>query len=230
MLRIRGLSRQFAGYPALSDINLDLFPGEILGLIGPNGAGKSTLMRCLAGFDEAYQGSIAYGSGSHSAFYLPDLVVPYAELAVGATLTLFAQAFAQPMSLVERVIGDLKLEPVRGRAAGKLSKGYRRRLFLALALLAPQPLLLLDEPFDGLDLHQIRSVVDLLRRLPEQGRTLLLSIHQLRDAERICDRFALLAEGRLVALGDLESLRRQAGLATGDLEEVFYALTEPTLA
>jgi ABC-2 type transport system ATP-binding protein len=106
-----------------------------------------------------------------------------------------------------------------------LSKGYRRRFLLALALLTPQPLLLLDEPFDGLDPRQTQSVMALLRDVRQGQRTLLLSIHQLTDAERICDRLMRLAAGRLLGIGTLDELRRQAELPAGTLEEVFLALT-----
>ena len=123
------------------------------------------------------------------------------------------------------MIDQLALTPMLTKRVGTLSEGYRRRLLLAIALLAPQPLLILDEPFDGLDLRQTQQVMALLREARDSGRTLVLSIHQLTEAERICDRLVLLAAGRLLGCGTLESLRSQAGLATGDLEEVFLALT-----
>jgi ABC-2 type transport system ATP-binding protein len=103
-----------------------------------------------------------------------------------------------------------------------LSKGFRRRLLLLIGLLSPQPLLLLDEPFDGFDLRQTLGVMELLRETLS-GRTLLLSIHQLTEAEKICDRFILLNTGSVAASGSLNQLREQAGLTTGGLEEVFLA-------
>jgi ABC-type multidrug transport system ATPase subunit len=156
--------------------------------------------------------------------------VPYAELTVARSLALFAAAFGQEAAAVAGLRADLHLDAVAGKRVGALSKGYRRRLLLAIALLAPQPVLLLDEPFDGLDLHQTRAVAALLRGLAETGRSLLVSIHQLNDAERVCDRFALLADGRLLALGSLDDLRARAGLERGGLEEVFLALTQAALA
>ena len=104
-----------------------------------------------------------------------------------------------------------------------LSKGYKRRLLLAIALLSPQPLLMLDEPFDGFDLRQTLAVMDLLREILVD-RTLLLSIHQLSEAEKICDRFLLLNESKLAAFGSLASLRKQTRLKKAGLEEVFLAL------
>jgi ABC-type multidrug transport system ATPase subunit len=104
-----------------------------------------------------------------------------------------------------------------------LSKGYSRRLMLALALLTPQPLLLMDEPFDGFDLRQTREIMAVLRDVASNGRTLVLAIHQLIDAERVCDRFVLLADGRLRGVGTLDELRARTGKA--GLEDVFLALT-----
>jgi ABC-2 type transport system ATP-binding protein len=98
-------------------------------------------------------------------------------------------------------------------------------LLLALGLLTPQPLLMLDEPFDGLDLRQARDVMALLRRQAQRGRTLMLSIHQLTDAARVCDRLVLLSEGKVVGEGTIDELRRQAKLGDGGLEEIFLALT-----
>jgi ABC-2 type transport system ATP-binding protein len=108
---------------------------------------------------------------------------------------------------------------------GTLSKGQRKRVLLAAALLTPQPLVLMDEPFDGLDLRQIREVTPLLKAHAGRGRTLLVSLHQLVDAGRVCDRLVLLSGGRLVAQGTLDELRQRVGLPHATLEEIFLALT-----
>jgi ABC-2 type transport system ATP-binding protein len=111
---------------------------------------------------------------------------------------------------------------------GELSKGEHRRVLLALGLSTSQPLLMLDEPFDGMDARQTRDVMSVLRSEIVRGRTLFLSIHQLGDAARICDRFVLLSAGQTVAEGTLDELRASAGVAERSglsLEEVFLALT-----
>jgi ABC-type multidrug transport system ATPase subunit len=107
---------------------------------------------------------------------------------------------------------------------GALSKGQRKRVLLALALTAPQPVVLMDEPFDGLDLRQTREAIALFRRVAGEGRSLVLSIHSMTDAARVCDRLVLLSDGRTVAEGTLDELRQRAGIPTADLEEVFLAL------
>jgi len=106
-----------------------------------------------------------------------------------------------------------------------LSKGFARRLIWAIGLLAPQPVLLMDEPFDGFDLKQTREMMDLLRQVAAGRRSLILSIHQLRDAEQICDRIVLLADGRVRGQGTLADLRARTNLPNGTLEDIFLALT-----
>jgi ABC-2 type transport system ATP-binding protein len=106
-----------------------------------------------------------------------------------------------------------------------LSKGYARRLGWAAAIIAPHPLLLMDEPFDGFDLRQTREMAQRLRLLVRAGRTLVVSIHQLADAERVCDRFVLLSDGHVRGIGTLEMLRAQTRLNDGSLEDIFLALT-----
>ena len=114
---------------------------------------------------------------------------------------------------------------VLGKYVCALSKGYARRLMLALALLTPHPVVLMDEPFDGFDIRQTREMMTLMRRMAARGRTFTLAIHQLTDAERVCDRFILLADGRVCGAGSLGDLRARIGQATARLEDVFLALT-----
>ncbi len=127
--------------------------------------------------------------------------------------------------LLAETVHTLGLEPVLRKRVAALSKGYARRLMLALALIAPHPLLLMDEPFDGFDLRQVRDIMRLLREVASAGRTLVLAIHQLIDAERVCDRFILLADGRPRGLGTLDELRARTRKASAGLEDVFLALT-----
>ncbi|MBI5588961.1 MAG: ABC transporter ATP-binding protein [Deltaproteobacteria bacterium] len=236
MLTIQHLCKRFGDYDALSDISFDVIQGEILGLIGPNGSGKTTLMESLAGLLHADGGTVSRqgkalpaGRRKDILFYLPDNVLPYGDQHVITILDFFCAMFRTGHDIKDGVIRALALTPVLTKRIHTLSKGYRRRFLLAIALLSPQPLLVLDEPFDGFDLHQTRGVMSHLRDVRTTGRTLLLSIHQLTDAERICDRFVLLSSGRLIGNGNLPELRKQAGLETGNLEEVFLALTRPNI-
>src|SRR6185295_1495892 len=202
-----------------------------LGLVGPNGAGKTTLFGCLAGILPADSGRVADGAGRtlpppgrrDLLFYLPDGILPWPEQRLDRLLvhwgSLWGVASEREPSL-ESLVERLDLQHLRSSPAGSLSKGERKRFLLALALLTPQPLLLLDEPFDGLDLRQTRDVAALLKEVAAGGRTLFLSIHQLVDAGRVCDRIVMLSDGRVAGEGTLDALRERAGLVEGSLEEV----------
>jgi ABC-type multidrug transport system ATPase subunit len=152
-------------------------------------------------------------------------VRPYQDQPVTRVLTFFAGVYRRSKNEIEDAVESAGLAPVLHKRMHSLSKGYGRRLMLALGLLTPHPLLLMDEPFDGFDLRQIRDVVGVLRREAAKGRTLVLAIHQLMDAERVCDRFILLADGRVRGAGTLNDLRARTGLTKGSLEDIFLALT-----
>jgi ABC-type multidrug transport system ATPase subunit len=235
LLRVEDLSKEIGGTDILTDINFEIYEHEILGLIGPNGAGKTTLMECLANIRPRSSGTFYVGDEAPAEwdprglmFYLPNGVAPYAEMYTIDVLTLFGRMFeVEPQHWERIVISELSLGPVLQKKIGQLSKGNLQRLLIALALMSPQPLLALDEPFDGLDLHQTQAMMQILRGLRSHNRTLLLCIHQLHDAERICDRLLLLSGGRMVGFGALNELRRQAGLSSeAPLERVFMALTD----
>jgi ABC-type multidrug transport system ATPase subunit len=235
LLRVEGLSKEIGGTDILTDINFEIYQHEILGLIGPNGAGKTTLMECLANIRPRTSGTFYVGEDAPAEwdprrlmFYLPNGVAPYAEMYTIDVLTLFGRMFEVNPGRWERIIiSELSLGPVLQMKIGHLSKGSLQRFLIALALMSPQPLLALDEPFDGLDLHQTQAMMEILRSLRSHGRTLLLCIHQLNDAQRICDRLLLLEGGRIVGLGSLDDLRRQAGAShEASLEDVFMSLTD----
>ena len=227
-----GLCKRFGSYQVLSDISFSLVPGEILGLIGPNGSGKSTLLECITGLLPLESGIISWQGNELTLrerrrilWYQPDDALPFARQRCRSVLSFFRQMHKRNEGDLEELVNGLGLKEVLTKPLYTLSKGYRRRVLLALALLSRQPFLLLDEPFDGFDLKQSLAVMDLLRRW-RKCRTLLLSIHQLSEAEKICDRFLLMDQGRVLGVGTLEQLSRQAGFADRvTLEEVFLALT-----
>jgi ABC-type multidrug transport system ATPase subunit len=140
-------------------------------------------------------------------------------------LRFFRKLYAQSHSRLDALITPLRLEEIKRSRVGTLSKGERKRFMLALGLLTPHQVLLLDEPFDGLDLRQTRDVMTLLRSETATGRSLLVSIHQLVDAGRVCDRLVLLNNGQTVAEGTIDELRARADLPEGGVEEIFLALT-----
>jgi ABC-2 type transport system ATP-binding protein len=232
LLRVESLSKSFSGFNALCDVSFDVQEKDILGVIGPNGAGKTTLLECLTGLLPADGGRVLWNNQPLPAqrrkdvmFYLPEDIVPYREQPTFRLMGLCRDVYGLSHERERDVLLRLRIEKVLTRRIGELSHGYRRRLLLALALLAPKPLLLLDEPFDGLDPRQTIEVAALLREESAAGRTLLLSIHQLADAARICSRFLLLVEGKVVGCGTMEELRDQASVQSENLEAIFFALT-----
>ncbi len=158
-------------------------------------------------------------------FYLPDGLRPWDGQYVERLLAFFADVYRRPQAQVAETVAMVGLAPVLRKQVSALSKGYARRLMLALALLTPHPLLMMDEPFDGFDLRQTREIMAALRTVAASGRTLVLAIHQLPDAERVCDRFILLADGRIRGVGTLDELRTRTGGKAAALEDVFLALT-----
>jgi ABC-type multidrug transport system ATPase subunit len=235
MLKAQGMTKRYGSSTVLEDAAFTVHEGEVLGLIGPNGAGKTTLFECLAGLLPTDGGNVEFrgeplpaGRRKRALFYLPDGIRPWADQPVDWVLAFFEALYGRPRGEGAALAAELKLERLLKSRIGALSKGEAKRVLLALGLLTPQPLLLLDEPFDGLDFRQTRDVMALLRTFPARGRTLFVSIHQLVDAARMCDRLVLLSRGRVVGMGTLPELRALAGLADAPgagLEEVFLALT-----
>ena len=239
-LRVSGVSKSYGRLRALDSVSFSIQPGEVLGLIGPNGAGKTTLFECLAGVLPSTAGALLQADQVIDArtrgtllFYLPDAIAPWPAQTVSWGLDFVIGFFGGRATMLHEVIGSLSLDSILEAPIGALSKGQRKRALLAMGLLAPQSLLLVDEPFEGLDLKQSRDVAATLRAHAEKGRTLFLSIHQIAAAERLCDRFVLLSGGKVCGEGTLEELKTTAltrssmtpGPPPRDLEEVFLALT-----
>jgi ABC-type multidrug transport system ATPase subunit len=232
LIEVRHLSKRYGRVVALNDVSFDVRAGEVLGLIGPNGAGKTTLFECMAGVLPYDRGSVRLAGASPvdagappPTFYVPDSIAPWPAQPLQWALEFSAGFLARSGDdRMEEVVAALDLRPLLGTRIAALSKGQRKRALLAIGLMTPAPVLLVDEPFDGLDLRQTRTVAALLRQYADSGRTLFLSIHQISDAARVCDRFVLIGGGRICGTGTLEELAATSG-APADLEEVFLALT-----
>ena len=231
-MAVSGLSKRFGEINALSEVGFHIHPGEVLGLIGPNGAGKSTLFECMAGVLPFDHGTISADGRTLGArerrsllFFVPDGIAPWASQTVRWALDFTIGFFGGRAELRDEVVDQLDLGDLLGRPIGALSKGQRKRVLLAIGLLTPQPALLIDEPLEGLDLRQARDITAALRAHAARGRTLFLSIHQISDAARFCDRFVLLSSGRVCGEGTIEELAARASAPSENLEEVFLALT-----
>jgi ABC-2 type transport system ATP-binding protein len=231
-LQAMDLTKRYGDEDVIRGITFAASPGEVLGIVGPNGAGKTTLLEILVGQNPMDSGKVQWRGETLSAtrrkqamFYLPDGIRPYQDRFALDVLNFFAAVYGHSASELSAVIASVELTPALRKRVCALSKGYNRRLLLALGLLTPQNVLLMDEPFDGFDLRQSRNIIQMLRKEAARGRTLILAIHQLADAERVCDRFLLLAGGLVRGMGTLHELQMQTGLLEGSLEDIFLALT-----
>jgi ABC-2 type transport system ATP-binding protein len=162
ILRVCRLTKRYGDEIALADVAFEIRCGEVLGLIGPNGSGKTTLLECLSGLLPVDDGEVLWrgkllppSRRKQAMFYLPDGIAPYAEHRVLDVLRFIQAVYRRPRRLADEIVAAVALHAVSRKRVGALSKGYRRRLLLlALGLLSPHPLLLMDEPFDGFDLGQ----------------------------------------------------------------------------
>ena len=233
MLEVQHLSKHYDGRVAVEDLSFQLAQGEILGFLGLNGAGKSTTMRMLTGFLSPTSGVITIGENAMSMApqkakrllgYLPETPPLYAEMTVQGFLEFVARLKDTPPSKlkeeVSRVCEVTQISDVNHRLIGNLSRGFRQRVGLAQALLNSPPVLILDEPTEGLDPRQRADMLKLIRSLvPRQS--IILSTHVLSEVEAICDRVLIIHQGKKVALETVEALSRQHR----NLEEAFFQAT-----
>ncbi len=216
-IELRGVSRWYGNVVAVNDVSFALGPG-VTGLLGPNGAGKSTLLHMMAGLLRPSSGSVLVRG--RPAWHDPSIyrhigLVPERE-AVHAYLTgrQFAllnarlQGLAEPEAAAARAIATVDLADAQDRAIGTYSKGMRQRAKIAGALVHDPAVLLLDEPFNGMDPRQRLHMMELLRGMAAKGRTILFSSHILEEVERLAGNVLVIYAGRLAASGDFREIRR----------------------
>jgi ABC-2 type transport system ATP-binding protein len=213
VISVRNLTKRFGEVLAVEDISFDVADGEVMGFLGPNGAGKSTTIRILTGYIPATAGTVQVAgldvrdeslAVRQQLGYLPENVPLYLEMRVEEYLRfrgrLKGLAARETKPGVERAMSQCGLTHMRTRIVGQLSKGYRQRVGLADALVAKPRLLILDEPTGGLDPHQRKEVLDLIKGLAHE-HTVLLSSHVLAEIESIASRVMIIQRGRLLASG-----------------------------
>ena len=217
---LHGVSKHYGALHAVDGVNLEIPRGEIFGLIGHNGAGKSTLFKMMLGLVPVTQGEIRIGGaqvggrGFRAARrhlgYLPENVVLYDNLNGLETLRFFARLKHAPLAQCQPVLERVGLAHAGNRPVREYSKGMRQRLGFAQALLGNPQVLLLDEPTNGLDPQAIRDFYATLRELQAGGVTIVITSHILAELQERVDRLAILAAGKLQALGSVQALREQA--------------------
>lgn len=218
-VEIEGVSQHYGAMTVLHDLHLSLGEGEVLGLFGHNGAGKTTSMKLILGLLQASSGRVRVLGRTpndpqvrQQLGYLPENVTFYAQLSGRETLRHFARLKGAALSQVDELLEQVGLAAAMDRRVKTYSKGMRQRLGLAQALLGAPRLLLLDEPTVGLDPIATQDLYQLVDRLRQQGTSIILCSHVLPGVEAHINRAAILAHGRLQAVGSLASLRADAGL------------------
>jgi ABC-2 type transport system ATP-binding protein len=224
MIEIKNLSKHFGPLKAVDDISLTVSSGEVLGFLGPNGAGKSTTMKMVTGFLSPDRGSVSVGGDDVASNpmavkrrigYLPEGAPLYGDMTPRAFLRFAAEirglAGSEMDARVDEAIARTALEAVLEKPIETLSKGFKRRVGLAQAILHDPPVLILDEPTDGLDPNQKHEVRELIRAMASD-KVIVLSTHILEEVEAVCTRAVIIAAGRLVFDGTPEQLMARSEL------------------
>ncbi|MGY1669592.1 ABC transporter ATP-binding protein [Geodermatophilus sp. SYSU D00710] len=219
MITVRGLTKRYGAVLAVDDLTFDVEPGKVTGFLGPNGAGKSTTMRAVLGLDRPTAGTALVNGRPYAALAEPLREVG-AMLDPGAVhpgrtgrahLRVAARTNGIPRRRVDEVVEQAGLGAAARRRIAGYSLGMRQRLGIAAALLGDPGVLLFDEPVNGLDLDGVRWIRGLLRRLADEGRTVLVSSHLLSEVEQTADRLVVVGRGRLVADTTTAELLRGLG-------------------
>ncbi len=234
-IEIEGLTKRFGSFTAVDHVSFTVAKGEVLGFLGPNGAGKSTTMRMLAGFMAPTAGTARIRghdvqddslAARRVLGFLPEGAPTYPEMTVLGFLRFVGEvrgfAGGELADRVEHAIGLTTLAGVRLQPVETLSKGFKRRVGLAQALLHDPPVLVLDEPTDGLDPNQKHEVRTLIARMAPE-KAIVISTHILEEVEAVCTRAIVIAAGRLVADATPAELTRRH--PSGKLDDVFRELT-----
>ncbi len=235
MLELRRVSKHYASIPAVDDVSFCARPGEVTGYLGPNGSGKSTTMKMITGLIEKTNGQIAFNGKpieddliayKRRLGYVPEEPNLYGHLSAVEYLTMVAQLRNLPAHESARCIEGLlqlfSLHADRHASISGYSKGMRQKVLLAAALLHNPDLILLDEPFSGLDVASALVLRSLIQELAARGKVVLFSSHELDTVERVCSRVVILHRGKIVADDSIVRLRGLMELPT--LEAIFSQL------
>jgi ABC-2 type transport system ATP-binding protein len=231
MLRIQDAQLAYGNSPALAGLSFDLYAGEILGLLGPNGAGKTTTINCLAGRQKLTQGRIQYSQRdrlSDQMGIVPQEIAVYPDLTVIQNLNAFGRLHGvHGRDLKQRVAQALSWAALESRShslVNTLSGGMQRRLNIACSVLHQPTILLLDEPTVGIDPQSRERIYTMLDSLLERGTAILLTTHQLDEAQSRCDRMAIIDGGRIIESGTFEELLERT---IGTSQQLCLKFVEP---
>ncbi len=226
MLKISNITKRYFRTVALNKISFEVSESSITGIIGPNGAGKSTLLDIISGFQNPDEGEIYFNDRPLMLFKEKRKILSYMPEHLEIYPDYYVDEFIQFINAATRhidtdLIEILNLAKVKNKKIRYLSKGYHQRLKLFFALSNTKEIMVLDEPFDGFDPIQLIEILEFIRSENRKGRTFILSIHQLYDAEKICNHYVLLNEGKIVTQGDIQTLKQTFGEDNSSLEQIF---------
>ena len=235
MLELRNVTKRYSGIAAVDNVSFTARPGEVTGYLGPNGSGKSTTMKMITGLIEKTSGEILFEGEliqrdliayKQRMGYVPEEPYLYPHLSGLEYLVMVGQLRGLPSKLTaERIDGLLRLFSLHGDRhvpISSYSKGMRQKILLSAALLHNPDLILLDEPFSGLDVASAQVMRNLIQELAARGKVVLFSSHELETVERICSHIVILHRGKVVADDSIEHLRTLMELPT--LEDIFSQL------
>jgi len=235
MLEVREIAKNFGPIQAVKGISFNVDKGEVLGFLGPNGAGKTTTMRMITGFLPPTSGTaIVCGhdvlaepvAAKKNIGYLPENAPAYGSMTVANFLRFAAEVRglrgADLKNAVEAAITKCRVESVRHQTIATLSKGYRQRVCFAQAILHDPPVLIMDEPTDGLDPNQKFVVRQMIREMAAE-KAIIVSTHILEEVDAVCTRAIIISGGKIVANGTPSELKAKS--STGRLDDVFRMLT-----
>lgn len=221
MIDVEGLSKVYGDVRAVRDVSFRVETGSVFGLVGPNGAGKTSTLKMLAGLVEPTAGTIDVDGREPGdpemrkrLGFLPEESPLYDEMTPQSYLEFFADLYGVPKETarerIDRALDRLDLD-VRDRPVGDFSKGMKRKVAIARSLVNDPDVLIYDEPASGLDPLTTNTVVEFTRELAEQEKTIIFSAHDLYHVESVCDRVAIMSNGRIEALGSLDAIRAEYG-------------------
>jgi ABC-2 type transport system ATP-binding protein len=238
MIELINLRKRYGRFTAVDGISLTIPRGELFGFLGPNGAGKTTTMRMIAGILQPTEGEVRIAGVSMQADpmeaksrlgFIPDRPFVYDKLTGGEFLRFVSGLYGLGGPEIERRIDELlelfELDRWKDELTESYSHGMRQKLIISSALIHRPDVIVVDEPMVGLDPKSARLLKDMLREFVNRGRTVLMSTHTLEVAEAMCDRIAIVRQGRIAASGTMEELRAQTSSGDATLEELFLKLT-----
>jgi ABC-2 type transport system ATP-binding protein len=239
-IAIEGLTKDFGDVRAVDGLTLIIPEGEVFGLLGPNGSGKTTTINCLTGLLAPTAGRVSVGGfdvqtqGDEARCVMgvsPQETAVYPHLTGRENVELFGELQSVPRKTLDErtdyVIEKVGLMEEAGRRVGKYSGGMKRRVSIAMALVADPKVVLLDEPTVGMDPQARRAVWDFVLDLRDRGKTIVITTHYMEEAQELCDEVGIIDHGKLIATGSPDALKAKYGAK--DLEDVFIQLTGRTI-